>query len=80
MKPSTPWLPLILAGGVLLIGAMLLATNRLEYCGQPAALRPSIGVVAAAPTHTPTLAPPQKAIFVRIESDEPNLEVGWAEN
>jgi hypothetical protein len=69
--------PLILTAAVLLSTAMLLATGRLEYCGQPEALQPRIEAVVAT---RPTLAPPKNVVFVRVETDKPDLEVGWANN
>jgi hypothetical protein len=80
MKSIASCIPLILTVAVLLAATMLLNTDRLEYCGQPEALRQRSHVGATAEKHGPTLAPPQKVVFVRIESDKPNLEIGWAEN
>ena len=71
---------LILTGVILLAAMILLATSRLEYCGQPEALRPWIDAVAAVETPLPTPAPPQKMVFIRVEADKPDLEIGWAEN
>ena len=80
MKSIAARLPLILTGAVLLATAILLATSRLEYCGQPEALRPQTDSVTAVEARWPTLAPPQKVVFVRVEADKPDLEIGWAEN
>jgi hypothetical protein len=80
MKSIVRHVPLVLTAVVLLVGTMLLAAGRLEYCGQPVALRPSVAVAAGAPAGTPTLAPPQKVVVVRVEADKPDVEVGWAEN
>ena len=73
-------LPLILTGAVLLAAATLLAGSRLEYCDQPEALRPRTDSVTAVESRSPTLAPPQKVVYVRVEADKPGLEVGWAGN
>ncbi len=80
MKSIATRVPLILTAIVLLSAAVLLATSRLEYCGQPEALRPRSEVVVAAKTQWPTLAPPQKMVFIRVETDKPDLQVGWAPN
>jgi hypothetical protein len=80
MKSITSRVPLILTGTVLLAAMILLATSRLEYCGQSEALQPQINAVVAAESHWPTLAPPQQVVFVRVETDKSDLEIGWAEN
>ena len=77
MKRIACRLPWLFNGVVLLAAVTLLAAARLEYCGQPEALRPRHNM--AADTRGPTLAPPQKVVFVQIEADKPDLEVGWAE-
>jgi hypothetical protein len=79
MRSIAAHLSLILTVATLLIATALLATGRLEYCGQPEALRPRTDS-AAAETRCPTLAPPQKVVFVHVEVDKPDLEVAWAEN
>ena len=80
MKSIAAHLPLILTGVVLLATAILLASSRLEYCDQPEALRPQTDCVSAVETRCPTLAPPQKVVYVRVEADKPDLEIGWARN
>ncbi len=80
MKSIASRVPLILTGVILLAAMILLAAGRLEYCGQPEALRPRIDAVAAAESRRPTLAPPQKVVFIRVEADKPDLEIGWVEN
>ena len=72
--------PLILAGTLLLAAMCLLTTSRLEYCGQAETLRPRIDALTAMKAPVPTLAPPQEVVFIRVETDKPDLEVGWAEN
>jgi hypothetical protein len=72
---------LILAGVILIAAAVTLATIRQpEDCGPPSGVRPNASAVAAANSPTPTLAPPQKLVLVRIEADKSDIEVGWAEN
>ncbi len=80
MKSIAVRVPLILTALVLLSAAVLLASSRLEYCGQPEALQPRVEAVVAVKTQWPTLAPPQKMVFIRVETDKPDLEVGWAKN
>ena len=80
MKLIAARLPLILTGAVLLATAILLASSRLEYCDQPEALRPRTDSVAAVEVRSPTLAPPQKVVYLRVEADKPDLEIGWAGN
>ncbi len=65
---------------VLLLMAAFFSTSRLEYCGQPDTLRPQNGVAHEAPSTEPTLAPPQKMVFLRVESDKPDIEIGWIDN
>jgi hypothetical protein len=69
--------PLIATGAVLLLTAALLGTDRLEYCGQPAAFRPCTEAALAVDSPAPTLAPPQKVVFIHIEADKSGLEIGW---
>jgi hypothetical protein len=62
----------------LLIGAAIcLATCRAEYCGQPD-LQSSVRV-AARDVRQPTLAPSRQVVFLRVEADDNDLQVGWAE-
>jgi hypothetical protein len=69
----------VLAGIALLAAMVLLLTHPLEYCGQPATWRPA-ATVRVAKRLAPTPAPPQKLVYVNVETDKPDLEVGWAEN
>jgi hypothetical protein len=80
MKSIPACLPLIVTGAVLLATTMLLGSNRLEYCNQPEALRPRTDFVAAVESRLPTLAPPQKVVYLRVEADKLDLEIGWARN
>ena len=80
MKSLAAHISLILTGGILLAGMWLLATSRLEYCGRPTVPQPRIDAVAAADAPAPTLAPPLKVVFVRVEADKSDLEVAWAAN
>ena len=80
MKLIVARLPLILTGAVLLATAILLASSRLEYCDQPEALRPRTDSVAVVESRCPTSAPPQKVVYLRVEADKADLEIGWAGN
>jgi hypothetical protein len=66
------------ATAVLLLAAAIgLAACRVEYCGQPESQQPMR--LAACDTHQPTPAPPRQVVFLRVEADEGDLEIGWAE-
>jgi hypothetical protein len=80
MRSIVARVPLALTGAILLVAMFLLAASRLEYCGQPESLRPQSDAAAAAESQGPTLAPPQKVVFVQVEADKSDLEIGWAEN
>jgi hypothetical protein len=80
MKSTSSLAALILTGAIIAGAMTLLSTGRLEYCGQPEALRPRINLATRADTRWPTLAPPQKEVVVQIEADRPDLEIGWVEN
>jgi hypothetical protein len=58
----------------------LFAVGRLEYCGQSDTTLPQTESVAMSKNFSPTLAPPQKVINVRIETDQDNVEINWSEN
>jgi len=73
-------LPLILTGMILVAAMTLLAGGGPEYCGRPGPVGPSLGAATTADAPTPTLAPPQKIVFVRVEADKSDLVIGWAEN
>jgi hypothetical protein len=78
MKSIASCLSVILAGTILLGATGLLATSRLEYCGQPTPRQMPTNAAMAVGSPAPTLAPPQSVVFVRVEADKPDLEVGWA--
>ena len=80
MKLLASRLPLILTATILLATATLLASGRLEYCDQPEALRPRTDRVSVVEACSPTLAPPQKVVYVHVEADKPGLQVSWAGN
>ena len=67
-------IPLVLTA-VILLGAACLLHSDVEYCGQPEALRPHGHVVADA-SQSPTLAPPQKIVFLQVDA-EADLEIHW---
>jgi hypothetical protein len=76
MKAISAYLSLFVSAGLMAGALSLLATSRLEYCGQPTALRPAVRVASTAISPTP--APPQKVVVVQIETDKPDIEVRWA--
>jgi hypothetical protein len=69
---------LLLTGAILAAAMTMLASGGPEYCGRPVPVGPPIGAATAANAPTPTLAPPQKVVFVRVEADKSDLEIGWA--
>ena len=71
---------MVLTGAILLAMTAVLATSRPEDCGPLDIPRPHVESAASASAPTPTLAPPQNLVFVRVESDKPDIQVGWAEN
>jgi hypothetical protein len=79
MKSLAAKVSLTLTACILLAGTWLLTTSRLEYCERPTALQPQSASPTLSDAPTPTLAPPRKVVFVRVESDKPDLEVGWAD-
>ncbi len=79
MRSIASRVALVLTGVVLTAMMIVLATCRPDDCGRvDFPKRAAAAVVAAGPT--PTLAPPQKVVFLRVESDKPDIQVGWAEN
>ena len=81
MEQITSRISLLLAGAILLAAALVLATiQQPEDCNPPELLRPHTVAAAAADSPAPTLAPPQKVVFVHVEADKSDIEVGWAEN
>jgi hypothetical protein len=80
MKSVASHFPLLVTTALLFACMIGLATARMEYCGQPEALRPRCPSLTAMETRSPTLAPPHELVFVHVEADKPDLEVGWAGN
>jgi hypothetical protein len=70
----------ILTGAILLTAALMLTSIRPEECSPPDVFRPHTNAVAAANAPSPTLAPPVKVVFVHVEADKSDIEVGWATN
>jgi hypothetical protein len=77
----------ILSGAMLvltcstLIGLFVaLNSARFEVC-EPVALPEALSSVASAiNAPSPTLAPPREVVTLQIQTDHPEIEVGWAEN
>jgi len=80
MRSIASRLALILAGTILSATMVMLATSRPEYCGPIDIPRPHAEPVASASASTPTLAPRQNLVVVQVESDRPDIQIGWAEN
>jgi hypothetical protein len=80
MKSLSARFAVIVTASTMLAGMWLLATSRLEYCGLTPVPPSRTEIVTASPAPAPTLAPPQEVVFVRIEADKADLQVGWAEN
>ena len=80
MRPITSRFALVLAGMILIAMTVALATSRPEDCGLLDGPSPRVNTAAAADARTPTPAPPQNVVFVRIESDKPDIRVSWAKN
>jgi hypothetical protein len=78
MKPLASHFALVLAGMILIAMTVALATSRPDDCGLLECPRPHVNAaVVGAPT--PTLAPPQNLVFVRVESDKPDIQVSWSD-
>ena len=80
MRRITSQLALVLAGTILFAAISLLAASRPEDCSPLDMPKPHVAAVASANAATPTLAPPQNLVFVKVESDKPDIQVGWADN
>ncbi len=80
MKSITSRVALILSGAVLLAMLAVLAISRPESCGPVDVPQPHAESASSASAPSPTLAPPQNLVFVHVESDKPDIEIGWAEN
>jgi hypothetical protein len=79
MEQITSRISVLLAGAILLVAALALTTIRPEECSPPDILKPPMTAAIAAGAPTPTLAPPQKVVFVHVEADRSDIVVGWAE-
>ena len=80
MKSITSRLALILTGATLALTMAVLATSRPEYCGPIDMPKPHVEARTPVSYGTPTLAPRQNQVVVQVESDRPDIQVGWAEN
>ena len=79
MKPIASRFALVLAGMILIAMTVALATSRPEDCGLLDCPRSHVHATASAGAPTPTLAPPQNLVYVRVESDKPDIQVSWAD-
>jgi hypothetical protein len=80
VKSIASHVSLVLAGVVLAAAMVLLSSSQLEYCGQPSVMQSNRTAASMCQSQAPTLAPPQKVVFVHIETDKPDVEIGWLEN
>jgi hypothetical protein len=80
MRTFTSRLALVLAGAILTATMLMLATSRPEYCGPIDIPRPHAQAATSASAATPTLAPRQSLVVVQVESDKPDIQIGWADN
>jgi hypothetical protein len=80
MKPLASQFALILAGTILFAAMVVQATSRPEDCGPLDIAKPHVNAAASTDGPTPTPAPPQHLVFVRVESDKPDIQVGSADN
>ena len=80
MKTIASRFAMILAGTILFAAMVVLATNRPEDCGPLDMPKPHVNAAASADGRTPTPAPPQHLVSVRVESDRPDIQVSWADN
>jgi hypothetical protein len=79
MKLIASRFAVVLAGTILIAMTVALATSRSDDCGLFDCARPHVNAAAAVDARTPTPAPPQNLVFVRVESDKPDIQVSWSE-
>jgi hypothetical protein len=80
MNSIAPRLSFLLTASLLAAGLLLLAVGRLDYCGRIEAPQPRVTAVTTSDSPSPTLAPPLKVVFVHVEADKSDIEVGWLDN
>lgn len=81
MKSLVSRLLLLLTGAIMLIFLVVLTASHPVDCSQPDIWPPRFATTgSSSPAAAPTPAPPRNQIFVRVESDRPDIEVGWASN
>jgi hypothetical protein len=80
MRSITSRFALILTVAILSATMVMLATSRPEYCGPIDIPRSHAEAATSASLCTPTLAPRQNLVVVQVESDRPDIQIGWAEN
>jgi hypothetical protein len=78
---SIPSRVALVLGGIL-VPALLtaLSASRPEYCSLVDTSRPHAAAATSAVGPTPTLAPQQSLVVVQVESDRPDIKIGWADN
>lgn len=80
MKFTASRLPLLSACAALAVAMGLLASGGPQYCGRSCPAAASLKPAATPDAPSPTLAPRQKVVVVRVEADKLDLEVGWAQD
>ena len=82
MKSIASRFALVLAGMILIAMTVALARSRPEDCGllDGSSSCPRVNAVVSTDARTPTPAPPQNLVIVRVESDKPDIQVSWSEN
>jgi hypothetical protein len=79
MRLSASYIPFSLAGvAIVLALAILAATSPSDPCSAQLC-QPRTPMTLAANEPMPTLAPPRNSVLVRVEVDEPGVEIGWAD-
>jgi hypothetical protein len=71
---------LVLAGVLVPALLMALSVSRPEYCSVVDIHGSHATVATPAAGPTPTLAPRQSLVVVQVESDRPDIKIGWADN
>jgi hypothetical protein len=80
MKPMASRFALVLVCTILCAMGAVLTTSQPNDCRPLDCPRPHVKTAASTDARTPTLAPPPNVVFVRVESDQPDIRVSWAEN
>jgi hypothetical protein len=80
MKLISSRIPLLVAAAVVLTAMIALMAGHFKSCDPSCLPVAPAQTSASASGPTPTLAPPQKMVVVKVEVDKPDLQVGWVES